>query len=73
MKSNVTRFEQMSSHIVPPGEYQGIWGGHHVFIGNMWRLTTEDGVRGIDIPCTVTVEENGSASVVANNPPPCVA
>lgn len=67
MKTDIIKIEEVSKFIIPPGQYQGIWGGYIVTIGDKWRLTTKDGVRGINIPCTVTVAEDGSASVVANS------
>jgi hypothetical protein len=47
---------------IPFGEYLGLWGGYVVtfVIGNKkYEAQTEDGVRGMNIPCTVISDENG--------------
>ena len=66
MKTQVTKIEEVSKLIIPPGTYQGIWDGYVVTIGEKWRLTTKEGVRGFNIPVTVIVSEDGSATVETN-------
>ena len=45
------------------GSYNGIWGGYIVtIIGNGYTFETETGVKGINIPVTVEVED-GEAKV----------
>lgn len=65
METSVTKIEEVSKLIIPQGVYQGIWGGYTVMIDDKWRLTTKDGVRGMNVKCTVTVDEFGSATVSA--------
>lgn len=50
---------------VPDGEYSGCWGAYTVKFasGNIvYELTTVEGIRSINTPCTVTVA-NGEATV----------
>lgn len=50
---------------LPNGSYPGIWSGYEVdvTIGNqVFKVKTAYGIRGINIPCTVTVE-NGVVTV----------
>jgi hypothetical protein len=47
----------------PEGTYQGKWSGYVVRLEapqGKYEITTGHGVRGIDIPCFVTVKEDGA-------------
>lgn len=53
---------------LPDGVYAGKWGGYSVEVnhnGQSHKLKTETGVRGINIPCLVTV--SGSSAHVEVN------
>ena len=48
----------------PDGTYKGRYGGYAISVeynGRLYIFETEDGVRGFNIPMTVTIE-NGKAS-----------
>jgi hypothetical protein len=52
---------------VPDGDYQGLWSGYEVRViinEQGYRLHTEDGIRGLNIPCVVRVRD-GVISVTA--------
>lgn len=61
MKTEIVKILRVSK--LRPGQYRGLWGGYVVVFGD-WRLATKDGVRGFNIPCVVSVAEDGSATVV---------
>jgi hypothetical protein len=45
---------------LPDGIYSGTWGGYVIdikFNGKNYELTTEEGVRGIDIKVVVTIKD----------------
>lgn len=65
MTTEVTRVESKSGGQLPVGTHHGKWGGYHVNVGDRWLLTTTVGVRGIDIPCTVTATADGRVTVSA--------
>jgi hypothetical protein len=51
----------------PNGTHSGFWSGYHVAFsvdGVWYELHTRDGVRGIRVSCTVTVD-NGRITVSA--------
>jgi hypothetical protein len=53
---------------IPDGVYEGMWGGYEVRMkvnGNAIKFNTNSGVRGLNIPVTVTVT-NGEAEVKTN-------
>jgi hypothetical protein len=44
----------------PNGAHSGFWSGYHVAFsvdGFWYELHTRDGVRGVRVPCTVTVDD----------------
>ena len=46
---------------IPDGVYEGRWGGYEVEMmvnGNLVKFDTKSGVRGTNIPVTVTVTNN---------------
>ncbi len=50
----------------PCGVYKGMWNGYYISFdihGETWTAKTEDGLRGINVPCTVIVLEDGSIEV----------
>lgn len=59
-------YEPLDLKSLPDGRYEGIIGGYEVVCvlssGKRARFTTDDGVRGFNIPCVVVVRD-GSASV----------
>ncbi len=65
MTTGVTMVQEVSLAVIPAGTYQGIWGGYKVTVGK-WIITTEDGVRGFNIPCTVHVTVGGKVTVKTN-------
>jgi hypothetical protein len=61
------RREVVAVRWLPDGEYEGSWTGYFAtctIAGVGYRLATEDGVRGMAVPCVVTVKA-GAASVRA--------
>lgn len=53
---------------LPDGQYLGKWGGYSVRVeadGQVHTMQTKDGVRGMNIPCTVSVSK-GQATVEVN-------
>ena len=45
--------------VLEDGEYDGKWGGYIVEVnikGENYRIETVNGVRGIDVPCTVVIK-----------------
>lgn len=57
--------ERIEKVILFDGVYDGLWGGHVVVVvheGTTYHVHTHDGVRGMNIPCKVTVL-NGVATV----------
>lgn len=64
--SYLTRIEEVvSKPEIPKGEYPGTWGGYIVLfrVGDkQYRGHTDVGVRGINIPCIVSV--NGHETTV---------
>lgn len=54
---------------IPDGVYDGIWGGYEVKMkvnGTAVKFNTKSGVRGINIPVTVTVTD-GEAKIRTKN------
>ena len=46
---------------VPDGTYSGLWGGYIVdftYNGDKYRADTKNGVRGMNIPCNITIKDN---------------
>jgi hypothetical protein len=44
---------------LPPGEYQGIWGGYEAIVeidGVQYRLKTKNGIRAKSAPCIVFIK-----------------
>ena len=53
---------------LPDGDYQGTWSGYEVRVivnEQGYRMHTENGIRGLNIPCTVRVRA-GVVTVDAN-------
>lgn len=51
---------------LPIGVYSGYWSGYEVKVnhdGDEWFLKTKDGVRGLNIPVSITVTEIGTSVV----------
>ncbi len=63
MKSNITKVEKVSKSYLPIGTHNGLWTAYEVVVGEEWRLRTEIGMRGINVPCLVTVTKNGDVTV----------
>ena len=65
--ANITSIKDPNSGeslTLPDGSYSGLWGGHEInlnYKGKVYRLETEDGVRGFNIPVSVSVD-NGVAT-----------
>ena len=62
--TQITKLVSVESFL-PDGSYSGIWGGYQVDLthqGEKYLLKTTDGVRGMNIPCTVLVA-NGKVTV----------
>lgn len=63
MNTKITSAEAVSSvdlDYLPNGEYAGIWGGYVVeacIDGISYRFQAENGVRGMNCPCVVTVQD----------------
>jgi hypothetical protein len=61
MKTDATmlrRTDAVACDTAPDGTYSGLWSGCHVgfSVGGVWyECQTRDGVRGIRIPCVVTI------------------
>ncbi len=58
--SVVTNVKQIIHRYPPDGKYKGSWSGYEVKFedndGDTFEGRTENGLRGIDIPCEVTIE-----------------
>ncbi len=57
----------VASKEFPEGEFLGVWSGFEVSVvarAHRWLLSTDDGVRGINIGCKVTCK-NGRIVVTA--------
>lgn len=55
---SVEQFSLVEISNIPDGEYDGIWGGYEVEFtvdGKKYKARTENGVRGMNIPCVVSV------------------
>ena len=62
------RVEKCKLSELPDGDYKGIWGGYVVEAligGQLHRFTTENGVRGMNIPCVVMFQA-GAVTVVTS-------
>lgn len=60
---NVTHVKCLKGEPIPGGFHEGLWSAYTVVVGDKWELTTPVGVRGINIPCRVTVEPDGAVRV----------
>lgn len=52
------------------GEFKGKWSGYEVVFSSgvvQYRLRTAEGVRGLNIPCVVSVTSEGGISVEAKD------
>ena len=52
---------------LPHGTYRGVWGGYEVVLNVddvEYHLKTQNGVRGIDIPCTVYIAKDSVTASV---------
>ena len=61
----VDKIERIEEVTLFDGVYDGVWGGYLVVVvhdGTTYHIHTHVGVRGINIPCKVTVL-NGVATV----------
>jgi hypothetical protein len=59
------RYESTPLGVFPDGEYPGVWSGYVVefsIAGFRFRLKTDTGVRGMNVPCVVKVE-SGAVTV----------
>lgn len=69
MKTSVVSVEQIFAITqLPRGTYSGTWSGYEVRVkihDNSYRLTTKDGIRGIDVPCFVRVFSDATIVEVA--------
>ena len=51
---------------IPEGVYAGYWGGYDVVVnhdGEQWNIRTKDGIRGVNMPVSVVVDENVTSIV----------
>lgn len=58
----------VDSRDVPPGVYEGRWSGYEVLVeigGRLYEMKTQNGIRGLSVPCTVRVSERGDIGVGA--------
>lgn len=55
---------------IPDGIYQGIWGGYKIEVkikDKTYEMTTEEGVRGINVPVIITIKDGEATFVTLNN------
>lgn len=55
---------------IPDGTYQGTWGGYKIeakIRGKDYEMTTDDGVRGINVPVVITIKDGEATFVTLNN------
>lgn len=67
--TEIRRVQIIAPSKIPEGDYPGSWSGYVVLagIGNVvYELQTEDGVRGLNVPCTIKVRD-GVATVHPEN------
>lgn len=66
-KINSIVVEQQKA-VLPDGEYKGIYGGYTIVVehnGSTYKLETENGVRGLNIPVTVYVNNSVATFEIA--------
>ena len=64
MKTNIVSVEHLNEPVIPQGKYSGIFSGYRIDINDKWRIHTRHGIRGINMPVTVTIKKDGSMDVL---------
>lgn len=60
------KFHSKEKIDLPEGSYSGILGGYECLVyykHNYFQIKTKEGVRGMNIQCTITVDVDGNAII----------
>lgn len=66
-KINMSIFHSKEKTDLPEGSYSGILGGYECLVyykHNYFQIKTKEGVRTMNIRCTITVDTDGNALII---------